>query len=262
MKITKWLITALAALGSMHSFGLDFEHALWDKTPIHISLSLSEERLIHFSQAISIVDNEAGDKIAILKIQDALYIQAKEEFSNKRLLVQLMPQGEVIILSLSADKTINSNKPIEILTEKEAEAKPINDDSKPNLDINAVTLTRFAIQSIYAPERLLVIPGGVARTPMQTHRQITLFYGASIEARPLISWHGGEFYVTAIELKNQLNKEVVIDPRHMIGNWQTATFYPTNTLAGRGTKTDTTTVFLISDRPFNEAMTNPREFVR
>ena len=262
MKITKWLITAIAALGSMHSFGLDFEHALWDKTPIHISLSLDDERLIHFSQAISIVDNEDGDKITILKIQDALYIKAKEEFSNKRLLVQLMPQGEVIILSLSADKTINNNKPIEILIEKEGEAKSINDDSKPNLDINAVSLTRFAIQSIYAPERLLVITEGVARTPMQSHRQITLFYGASIEARPLISWHGGEFYVTAVELKNQLNKEVVIDPRHMIGNWQTATFYPTNTLASRGTKSDTTTIFLVSDRPFNEAMASTREFVR
>ena len=261
MKITKWLVTAIAVLGSMHSYGLDFEHALWDKKPIHISLSLSDERLIHFSEAISIVDNEAQDKIAILKIQDALYIKAKEEFSNQRLLVQLMPQGEVIILSLSADKTIHTNKPIEILIEKEGESKPITDESKPNLDINAITLTRFAIQSIYAPERLLVIPEGVSRTPMQTHRQITLFYGASIEARPLISWHGDEFYVTAVELKNQLNQEVVIDPRHMIGNWQTATFYPTNTLASRG-KADTTTVFLVSDRPFNEAMASTREFVR
>jgi len=262
MKRIKWLITAFATLSSMHAVALDFEHALWDKTPIHINLSLDEERLIHFSQAISIIDNEAGDKIAILKIQDALYIKAKEEFNNQRLLVQLMPQGEVIILSLSADKTIHANKPIDILIEKETDAKPTSDDNNPHLDINAITFTRFAIQSIYAPERLLVIPEGVGRVPMQTHHQVTLFYGASIEARPLISWHGGEFYVTAVELRNQLNKEVVIDPRHMIGNWQTATFYPTNILTGRGTKSDTTTLFLISDRSFNEAIIGPREFVR
>lgn len=261
MKLFKWCIASITLLGSIQSFALDAEHVLWEKIPIPISLSLNEERLIRFPQAISIIDNEASEQIAILKVQDALYLKAKEEFSNKRLLVQLMPQGEVIILSLSAAKAISASKPIEILIAGNYESKPNAQESKPNLDINAITLTRFAIQSIYAPERLLVIPEGVARTPMQTHRQITLFYGASIEARPLISWHDGEFYVTAIELKNQLNKEVVIDPRHMIGNWQTATFYPTNTLAARG-KADTSTVFLVSDRPFNEAIASTREFVR
>ena len=140
----------------------------------------------------------------------------------------------------------------------DAESEPV---VKPSFDLNAITLTRFAIQSMYAPERLLVIPEGVSRIPMQTKRQITLFYGASIEARPLISWHGGEFYVTAIELKNQLKQDVILDPRHMIGHWQTATFYPTNTLISRG-KADTTTVFLVSDRPFNEAIASPTEFVR
>lgn len=261
MKQIKWFLAFITLVGNVHVFALDSEHVLWDKTPIRLSLSLTEERLIRFPQAISIIDNEAGDNMAVLKVQDTLYIKAKEEFNNKRLLVQLMPQGEVIILDLSASKAVTANKPVEILIEKD-----ITDDSnkavlKNNMDSNAITLTRFAIQSIYAPQRLLVIPDGVSRIPMQTRRQITLFYGASIEARPLISWHGGEFYVTAVELKNQLNKDIVIDPRHMIGNWQTATFYPSNTLAPRG-KSDTTTVFLISDRPFNEAMSSSREFVR
>ena len=261
MKQIKWFLALMTLVGNIQVFALESEHVLWDKTPIHISLSLTEERLIRFPQAISIVDNEAGDNIAVLKVQDALYIKAKEEFNNKRLLVQLMPQGEVIILSLSADKAINASKPVEILIEKEITEDTNKSILKNNMDSNAITLTRFAIQSMYAPQRLLVIPDGVSRIPMQTRRQITLFYGASIEARPLISWHGGEFYVTAVELKNQLNKEIIIDPRHMVGNWQTATFYPSNTLTARG-KTDTTTVFLISDRPFNEAIVGSREFVR
>ncbi|HEM1529163.1 TPA: DUF3438 family protein, partial [Legionella pneumophila] len=95
----------------------------------------------------------------------------------------------------------------------------------------------------------------------QTRKQVSLFYGASMEARPLISWHGGAFYVTAVELKNLLNKAVIVDPRQMSGNWQTATFYPTNTLAPRG-KEDTTTVFLVSDRPFGIALASSREYVR
>lgn len=257
----KWLFVLISVLVSMEVFALDAEHVLWDKTPIHLSISLNEERLVHFPQAISIIDNEAGEKIAVLKIQDALYLKGKESFDNKRLLVQLMPQGEVIILNLSANEKITANKPVEILLENKEESNNNQSETANSFDINSITLTRFAIQSLYAPQRLLVIPEGVGRIPMQTRKQISLIYGASMESRPLISWHGGAFYVTAVELKNLLNKEVVVDPRCMVGNWQTATFYPTNTLAPRG-KEDTTTVFLVSDRPFNEALATGREFVR
>lgn len=257
----RWLFSLISLLGSTEMFALDAEHVLWDKTPIHLSIPLNEERLVHFPRAISIVDNEAGNQIAVLKVQDALYIKGKESFDNKRLLIQLMPQGEVIILTLSANEKITVNKPIEILLENKEESNSNQQETTNSFDINAITLTRFAIQSLYAPQRLLAIPQSINRVPMQTRRQISLIYGASMEARPLISWHGSTFYVTAVELKNLLNKEVIIDPRRMVGNWQTATFYPTNTLAPRG-KEDTTTVFLVSDRPFNESLVTSREFVR
>nr|WP_242604655.1 TIGR03749 family integrating conjugative element protein [Legionella busanensis] len=241
-------------------FAFDAEHILWDKTPIPVTLSLSEERLIHFPQAISIIDNEAVEKVAVLKVQDSLYVKAKEPFVNQRLLVQLMPQGEVIMLTLSASETISAVKPIDVLLEnnntEQDKNQPIND-----FDFNAITLTRFAIQSLYVPARLLTIPEGVNRVPMQTYRQINLFYGASVEAYPLISWQGGDLYVTAVELKNLLNKEIILDPRRLLGRWQTASFYPTNTLKPRG-EYDTTTVFLVSERLFNEAFTADKEFVR
>jgi len=260
MTTFKWLLT-LTCLLSSQVFAFDAEHVLWDKTPVHLNIPLNAERLIHFPQAISIVDNEAGEKVAVLKIQDALYIKANVAFENKRLLVQLMPQGEVIILNLTANEKITISQPVEILLDNKEEANSNQKETANTFDINAITLTRFAIQSLYAPQRLLVIPESVGRVPMQTRRQINLIYGANMESRPLISWHAGTFYVTAIELKNLLNKEVVVDPRRVLGNWQTATFYPTNTLAPRG-KEDTTTVFLVSDRPFNEALVSSREYVR
>jgi len=256
----KYLLGLISLLGSVQTFALDVEHILWDKTPIHLTISLNDERIIRFPLAVSIIDNEAGDKISVLKVQDALYLKGKEVFENKRLLVQLMPYGEVIILTLSANEKVSVSKPVEIVMEDKEEPTATPETAN-SFDMNAISLTRFAIQSLYAPQRLLVIPEGVGRTPMQTRKQISLLYGASIEARPLISWHGGTFYVTAIELKNLLNKEVIIDPRRMVGNWQTATFYPTNTLAPRG-REDTTTLFLVSDRPFNEALATGREFVR
>lgn len=260
MKRFKWLLAC--SLISTQLFAINSEHVVWDKTPIHLNLSLNQERLVRFPQAIQIIESEAGDKITVLKVQDALYLKAVVAFTNKRLLVQLMPQGEVIILSLSADDKINATTPIEVLLEKEDSPQQTPQETKNNFDLNAITLTRFAIQSLYAPDRLLVVPNGVGRVPMQTRRDIHLVYGASISAHPLASWHGGDFYVTAIELKNQLKQEVILDPRHIVGNWQTATFYPTNTLSSRGNHDDTSTVFLVSDRPFNEAIQASREYVR
>lgn len=255
MKSLAYLLTFIC---SCHAYCLESQHVLWEKEPITVNLTVNKERIVHFPQAISIVDSEAAEKLAVLKVQNTLYLKAKNSFADLRLLVQLMPEGDVIILSLSADEQKTINDPIEIMLEEKTEAKI---KEKTDYDINAISLTRFAIQSLYSPERLLVIPEGVSRTPMQTRRHIPLFFGASIEARPIISWHANTFYVTAIELKNLLNKEVIVDPRRMVGHWQTASFYPTNTLGPRG-KADTTTVFLVSDRPFHEAFNAARGYVR
>lgn len=261
MKINKWLLALLGLTNTFHVFALESEHVVWDKTPIPLELSLDEERLVHFPQAVKIIDNEADGKIAVLKVQDSLYLKGKEVFQNKRLLVQLMPQGEIIILNLSAHEETHENTPVDILLDNPENAEEEIKETGNTFDLNAISLSRFAIQSLYSPERLLVIPEGVSRIPMQTRKQISLFYGASLEARPLISWHGGHFYVTAVELKNLLNKEVIVDPRQMVGNWQTVSFYPTNNLSARG-KDDTTTAFLVSDRPFNITLTASREYVR
>lgn len=238
------------------SFATPVEHVVWDKTPIRIILPLNQERLIRFPLAVSIVDSELENNVGVMKIQDALYFNAHEAFTNKRLIVQLMPYGEAIVLTLSAKEDANDITPIEVVMAENDEAdKPAVAKSA---DINAVTLTRFGIQSLYSPERLLVTPPAITRTPMQTHRHITLVYGANITANPLISWHADDLYVTAIELKNELKKTITIDPRQLLGNWQTATFYPTNTLVRQGI----TTVFLTSNRPFGEALMDNREFVR
>ena len=235
------------------------EHVVWDKTPIRITLPINQERLIRFPLAVSIVDSELDEQVGVMKIQDALYFNAHAAFTNKRLVVQLMPNGEAIVLSLTASEEAGNTTPIDVVMgEHEDDDKPAPTTSS---DINAVTLTRFAIQSLYSPERLLVTPPEITRTPMQTYHHITFVYGASITSKPLISWHANDLYVTAIELKNDLNKPVIIDPRQLLGNWQTATFYPTNTLAGRNNK-ETTTVLVTSSRPFGEALLDNREFVR
>ncbi|NDH67875.1 MAG: TIGR03749 family integrating conjugative element protein [Gammaproteobacteria bacterium] len=229
-------------------------HLAWDKSPIQISLPLNQDRLIHFPKAISIVDSELSD-VSVMKIQDALYLNAHFAFANKRLVVQMMPQGEAIVINLSANPESVDTTPIEIIINEASENPEVTEQS---FEINPITLTRFAIQSLFSPERLLVTPPSVTRVPMQTSRYIHFMNSASVTARPLISWQANGLYVTAIELKNDLNKPVEINPTQFLGAWQTATLFPTNVL----NKHDITTALITSSQPFNEALGMRQEFVR
>jgi len=139
------------------------------------------------------------------------------------------------------------------LTAEAGEAKPF--------DMNAVTLTRFAIHSLYAPKRLVNTPEGVYRAPMETEKHIALFYGASLDAMPLASWHAGALYVTAVELKNLTSHPVNIDLKQLRGHWQTAALYPSHKLLNREAH-ETTSLFLISDKPFQTTLTQNKGFVR
>lgn len=227
-------------------------HLVWDKSPIPISLPLNEDRLIHFPKAISIIDSELGD-VSVMKVQDALYLNAHKPFTNKRLVVQLMPQGEAIVLSLSSSD-VKDSTPIEIVINDEEQVESTNQD----FTTNPISLTRFAIQSLFSPERLVVTPPNITRVPMQTSRQIIFVRGASATAKPLISWQANGMYVTAIELKNDLSKKIKINPRQFLGDWQTATLFPTNVVSAH----DITTAFVTSVLPFREALVHAQEFVR
>lgn len=250
-----WLGSILATIAMAN----DIEHVIWDKTPIRVTLPLNQERQIRFASPVNIIDSELDGHVDVMKLKEVLYITSHDIFTNKRLIVQLMPEGEAIVLSLTAEKEATNTTPMEVLLSEE-EHKETRDAQ--TLDFNAITLTRFAIQSLYSPERLLSIPPGINRTPMRTQKNINLVYGASITARPLISWRGGDLYITAVQLKNDLNKGVEIDPRQLLGHWQTATIFPTSVLEPRGHTNNITTVFLTSDKPFGEALIQNREFVR
>lgn len=256
MRMIKFLILGLCFINM--SYALQSEHLVWEKVPLNIELPIKQERLIQFPQSIKIIDQLLSPALDILKVKGSLYLKAKDRFKHARIIVQLIPDGEVIILNLKADAQFNNTMPIEILTD---DPKREGQTANSHYEYNAIQLTRFAIQALYAPERVQQIPNGVYRTPMQTHKTIPLFYGASIEAHPIASWRGGSLHITAVELKNLLNKSVRLKADNLIGQWQTATFYPSNQLATRNHH-ESTTVFLVSDIPFHQAINNQARYSR
>lgn len=130
-----------------------------------------------------------------------------------------------------------------------------------NYEVNAVSLTRFGIQQLYAPKRLITTPEEIHRAPMETEKHVPLFYGAAIDAMPIASWRAGALFVTAVELKNLTPHAISIDIKTVKGDWQTASIYPSTHLPARD-KHETTTIFLVSTKPFQDALHGRKEFVR
>ena len=73
-------------------------------------------------------------------------------------------------------------------------------------------------------------------------------------ALPLASWRGSDLFVTAVLLRNLLSQTISLDPHSLCGTWKAASFFPVAELAPRGNIKDTTTVFLVSKRPFADSL--------
>ena len=119
-----------------------------------------------------------------------------------------------------------------------------------------VALTRFAAQQLYAPERLLRELEGVYRVPVSDQGTVPLIRTAGtlaeIEATPLASW--ADETGLYVRLRNLTSQPVVLDPRTALrGEWLAATFQHAR-LFPAGHEADTTAVYLISARPFADAL--------
>lgn len=122
-----------------------------------------------------------------------------------------------------------------------------------------VALTRFASQSLYAPDRLLPLVEGVAPVRIDKTRTVSLIRGGVVESGPVAAWRadrgagGRPLWVTAVVVRNLTTTPISdLDPRDIRGEWLAATFQHT-WLGRRGDSDDSTVVYLVSDRTFTEA---------
>ena len=236
------------------------EHVVWKKLPIAFEIPLHQERILSFGEPVTLIEGDLTDQDVRLTINDgSVYMKALREFETKRTTFRLNESGKTIIVDVSSnEKSLDDSILNVIIT---TQASQSNEQARTTVTngLNYISLTRFAIQSLYAPERLLETPSGIARAPMLTQKNIVLVYGDKVLARPLISWQGGGLFVTAVLVKNKLHKPITLDPRMLVGNWQTAAFYPSNTLQAMGSKKDSVTVFVTSSIPFGKALYSVRE---
>lgn len=235
------------------------ERILWNKTPIRITLPVGQERLVHFPADVRVgLPSPPPPGLRTQSIDGTVYWYAQEPFPTTRVQVQELATGQMVLLDLLAQPGADTT-PIQILRSRSADPAVMElgtqnqtASAAAQATANFVQLTRYAAQQLYAPQRLVRELPGIYPVPVNTD-PVTLVRGGHVEARPLIAWRGGEDYITAVRLQNLTGQAVILDPRDLRGQWAAATFQQARLLP-RGDEADTTCVYLISARPFTEAL--------
>ena len=257
------------------------EHVIWHKAPIEMTLPIGKERMISFPTQVRVqlADSENAlttNDITLLNNDGTLYITAKRKFPKTRLYVKTIvgaddktgsvQYGEMLLVDI---KPVASGDDALIAVVEKDNQNPAQENSASDVAdkiakangtdslgeaVSLVSLNRFAIQSLYAPKRLIKTPSGIYRVPMHTDKTVHLVANDNVIAMPLASWRDNNLTVTAVLLRNMNNTAVNLSPDLILGQWASSVFYPREHLSSHGTKDDSTTVFLTSSNDFNSAL--------
>tara|TARA_R110001583_G_scaffold13213_3_gene57244 strand:- start:4957 stop:5742 length:786 start_codon:yes stop_codon:yes gene_type:complete len=260
--INRLLLLSIFTVASLYSVSVMAEEkAVWDKTPINITLKPNTERVITFPFDRAKAGIPAGikDKLATLSNNGIIYWHASEEFTSQQVLVKDKDTQQIIIINLSSNDESGSDEPITILRgEAGTPSDAKNTASSTGVDSTPIrygydALTRVVAKHIYAPSRLIELPPNMHRVHVKPGSNSFLIRLHNIKAEPVISFSNNGLYVTAVNLVNNEPEKIILDPRDLRGRWLTATFQHV-VLGASGMPTDTTTLYLVSKRPFWDSM--------
>lgn len=233
----------------------------WDRAPIAVTLPVGTERYLWFPGRVQPgIPPELTGKLRVQAAGDTIYLLAKEPFDTTRLPVRDLDEGYFYLFDVRTDDEAPST-PVRVvkstgrdegtLTEPTTQGTSSTGDAE---DFGYVALTRFAAKQIYAPDRLTQKVKGITKVPLAGTGQIKpgFYRGGAVEAIPIAGWRGRSgLYVTALKVANTTSERVALDPRLARGKWLAATFHH-GELGAQGDPDDTSTLYLISDRPFLE----------
>ncbi len=259
----------------MEDFGLDGASAeepapqiepqrlVYDGAPIQISLRVNAERRLIFDSAFEIgIDPQDADAFSPEVYDHNLLLTVSRPVSA-RLRVRLQ-DGQIVPLDILAVDAAVSQQPIQIVRQRVLDAEKALSQAGDKVPDSAlhlnnsrtnpsyIDLVRFAAQSMYAPDRLIKQVKGAAVVPLEP-KEVRLVRFDYVSTLPIRSWQMAGLYVTAIKVTNKQSAAVNLDPRLILGNWRAATFHHRR-LQANGSGLDTTMLYLVSDRPFDQAL--------
>ncbi|WP_397459252.1 TIGR03749 family integrating conjugative element protein [Pseudomonas asplenii] len=221
----------------------------WERLPLAVPLVINQERVVFVDEAVRVgVPSTLKDKLRVQSTGGTLYLRASEAIAPTRLQLQSVATGEIILLDIAAAPGDHPLEPVRILknaqvqaTEAESSAMPV-----PERTPIPVALTRYAAQSLYAPLRTVESLPGIRRVPLKLRTELpTLLPSENVSTTPVAAWRLGDYWVTAVKLRNRSTATVQLDPRQLQAKLFAATFQHAF-LGPVGSAEDTTIAYLIT----------------
>lgn len=240
---------------------VSYEIVRWDRTPIEIRLPVGVERHIWFPAKVQPgIPPELATKLRVQAVDDTVYLLAHKSFEATRVPVRDRESGQIFLFDLRAEAGA-PQEPVRVVIASGRDEEGVlrsadaNDAGNSAPDYGYMTLTRFAAQQLYAPSRLATPLSGVSRVPLGNREPITgLIRGGGVNTLPVASWRSPNgLYVTAIKVTNLLPESIAVDPRSVRGRWLAATVHHP-LLTAHGGPADTSMIYLVSDRRFEESL--------
>lgn len=255
----------------------------WERIPLQIPLTVGQERIVFVNKNVRVgFPPSLNGKVRIQSTGGAVYFDASEAFPVTRIELQDKENGEVILLDVSAAPGKVTREPVKLVydgevatatasdrqtvsgdaggsksTSSAADAPPARKPPKLSAPL-PVVLTRYAAQSLYGPARTVEPVPGISPVSMKLPSSITtLMPGEPVSVTPMAAWSLLGDSVVALQVRNRSTDKVVLDPRELQGQFETATFQH-RWLGRAGTPEDTTVVYLvIQGRPEGAFIAEP-----
>ena len=258
----------------------------WERIPLQIPLTVGQERIVFVNKNVRVgFPPSLNGKVRIQSTGGAVYFDAREAFPVTRIELQSKENGEVILLDVSAVPGNVTREPVKLVydgevanatasdrqsvsddagsskkstsTASETDTKPARKAPKLSAPL-PVVLTRYAAQSLYGPVRTVEPVPGISPLSLKLPSSITtLMPGEPVSVTPMAAWSLLGDSVVALQVRNRSADKVVLDPRELQGQFETATFQH-RWLGRAGTPEDTTVVYLvIQGRPEGAFIAEP-----
>ena len=263
------LFVILLTLASSTVLADASERVLWDKRPINVHLQVGNERIIHFPDDVRYwLPDTVKRHVSVLAANGVLYIRAMEPFPTTRLRIQGLNDQQVYLLDITASEAAAVSDELIVMTKKNTRNRSKEATAYRTTEDWRIRLTRYAAQQLYAPERLVDGDSAIKRIPVESKTSVPLIRGGLIETVPIASWQGHGLTVTAVRVRNLSRQSLqlqfdrsdslqALDLSYLVrGDWLTATLQH-DRLGAMGDETDTTTLYLVSNRSFVESLSLP-----
>lgn len=246
---------------------------VWEEKPLTIILPVGKEVRVSFPTDVTVqVPLGISEKLTSLAPNPKMiYWTATEEFTPARIIATATDGKTVYVIDVAAANNavkddlliedplrVVAEQPTTINHQARNNSNAATEDEQVLEDPAEILLTRFASQTLYAPSRLM--PTDTRISPVNflaINKDFPLLqsgYGEQVAVNVVGAWTGFGRYVTAVQIINQTPISFDFDASRVRGNFTHISAQHLH-IGAKGSLTDRTTLYLISDSPFAEAIT-------